>query len=119
MSELLYTVVCRHYTVNGIIELDLYEVFRRLHIDSVWEYERMIEHHVYTGQAVEYVIKKVLRNIDINERTKQFYSKHEPYWLGYDCFFDLKDVRNMNNKSIFMRLNMTDEDFNRVYGRRL
>lgn len=120
----LYTVVCRYYTINGIVELDLYEVFRRLHMKPYfktefgisWRYLDVIYYHVYTGQAVQYVIKKVLRNIDINEETRKFYSYYSPYSVLYDCIYDLKDVENMNNEAIFIRSRMTDEEFYRIYG---
>lgn len=118
-GEFLYTVVCRHYTVNGIIELDLYEVLRRLRIDPKWSEYNVIRYHVYTGQAVEYVIKKVLRKIELNEDTKRFYSHHPGWSIWYDCRYDMKDVANMNHDSIVMRLQMTDEEFNKIYGRRI
>jgi len=127
MGKFLYTVVCRYYTINGIIELDLYEVFRRLRIKpywdnyfgKIWTYHEMVRYHVYTGQAVEYVIKKVLRNIDINDETREFYSPHSPYSIMYDCRFDLKDVEKMNRESIDIRMKMTDEEFYRIYGGRV
>ena len=80
-GQYYYTVVCRYYTINGIIELDLYEVFKRLHMrpyfettyGKSWRIYDVIYHHVNTGQAVEYVIKRVLRTIEINEITKSLY----------------------------------------------
>jgi len=124
MGKFLYTVVCRYYTINGIVELDLYEVLRRLRIKpqwymsygDVWDIYGVIRYHVYTGQAVEYVIKKVLRDIAITNETKRFYSEFSPYSLMYDCYYDLKDVAWMNNESIQMRLKMSDEDFYKIYG---
>lgn len=123
-GKYLYTVVCRYYTINGIIEIDLYEVFKRLHIDPYfktnygksWRHYDILHYHVYTGQAVEYVIKKVLRDIDINDETKLFYSYHEPYSLMYDCRYDLKDVERMNIEQIFIRKRMSDKDFYKIYG---
>ena len=115
----MYTVVCRYYTMNGIIELDLYEVLKRLRIKDIRDYDVMIRHHVYTGQAVEYKIKKVIRDIIIDEKMREFYSEHDPHFLMYDCYLDLKDVSNMNNKSIMLRLEMNDETFNKIYGRKL
>jgi len=124
MGKLLYTVVCRYYTINGIIEIDLYEVFRRLrispyrhpHYGLTWDHYSVIRYHVYSGLAVQYVIKKVLRDIDINEETRHFYSIHSPYSLLYDCKYDLKDVEIMNRQSIDIRMRMTDDEFYKVYG---
>ena len=118
MGKFLYTVVCRYYTINGIIELDLYEVLRRLRIDPTWNQYHFIHYHVYTGQAVEYVIKKVLRDIELTDETKEYYSYHDPHFLMYDCKYDLKDVANMNNESIDIRMNMTVKDFNKIYGKK-
>ena len=70
MGKFLYTIVCRYYTINGIIEIDMYEVFKRLRLEPfeddsygdiryTWRVYDLIRYHVYTGQAVEYVIKKV------------------------------------------------------------
>lgn len=127
MAKYLYTVVCRHCTIDGIFEVDLYEVFRRLHIDPVWDnkfgiiwgHERLIYHYVYSGQAVEFVIKRVLRNVDINDTTKDFYSYVEPWNLGYKCYYDEKDVERMNRQIIDIRMNMSDEEFKKIYGKRL
>lgn len=119
MGKFLYTVVCRYYTINGIIELDLYEVLKRLRINPKWSEYNVVSYHVYTGQAVEYVIKKVVRNMELNEDTERFYSPHPGWSIWYDCRYDMKDVANMNNESIFMRLNMSDKDFNKIYGRRI
>jgi len=125
MGQFLYTVVCRYYTINGIIELDLYDVLRRLHINpndkqlghnELWGYYGLIWYHVHSGQAVEYVIKKVLREIDITEETRQFYSQYTPYSIMYDCKYDLKDVSRMNQESINLRMEMTDKEFYKVYG---
>jgi len=118
MGKFLYTIVCRHYTINGIIEIDLYEVLRRLRINPTWNSYHFIHYHVYSGQAVEYVIKKVLRKVDLNEHTKQFYSYHSPFSIMYTGMYDLKDVSNMNNESIFMRLGMSNTEFNKIYGRK-
>ena len=116
MGTFLYTVVCRYYTIDGIIEIDLYEVLKRLRIDPSWSEYHVIHHHVYTGQAVEYVIKKVLRKVYLTKETSQYYSYYSPYSLMYDCKYDLKDVANMNNQSIFMRMSMSEKDFNKIYG---
>lgn len=123
MSKFLYTIVCRHYTTNGIIELDLYEELRRLHIKptqgdytDIYGYNGLIHYHVYSGQAVEYTIKMVLRDIDITEETRRFYSYYPPYSIMYDCKYDLKDVNRMNQESIDIRLIMTDVEFQKVYG---
>ena len=124
MGRFLYTVVCRYYTINGIIELDLYEVFKRLrvkpiwieHYGNIWRQYDLIRYHVYTGQAVEYTIKKVLRNIELTEEVSQFYSYYSPYSVMYSCYYDLKDVNNMNNEQITMRMAMSDAEFNKIYG---
>jgi len=124
MGKFLYTIVCRYYTVNGIIELDLYEVFKRLRMKPtwhenygyVWPYYEVIHHHVYSGQAVEYVIKKVLRDIEIDEDSRKFYSYYPPYSIMYDCRYDLKDVERMNYESIAIRMRMNDQEFNKIYG---
>ena len=123
-GQYYYTIVCRYYTINGIIELDLYEVFKRLHMrpyfettyGKSWRIYDVVYHHVNTGQAVEYVIKRVLRNIEINEITKSLYSIHSPYSLMYDCIYDLKEVEKMNYESIYIRMRMSDKEFNKVYG---
>lgn len=127
MGKFLYTVVCRYYTINGIIEIDLYEVFRRLrispyrhpHYGLIWDHYSVIRYHVYSGLAVQYVIKKVLRDIDINEETRHFYSIYSPYSLLYDCKYDLKDVEIMNRQSIDIRMRMTDDEFYKIYGGRV
>jgi len=122
MNKPLYTVVCRYYTREGISEVDLYEVFKKLNLEPnytygiVWNYYNVIRHHVYSGQAVEYVIKRVNKNIIFNNETRYFYTHHSPYSIMYDCYFDLKDVEKMNNESIFIRLNMSDKDFYKIYG---
>lgn len=120
----VYTVVCRYFTRDGIVEVDLYEVLKRLHIKpytntqhgKIFHYEEFVSSQVFAGHAVEYSIKFVLRNMDIiNEETKYFYSYHSPYSIMYDCRYDLKDVANMNNRQIDIRLSMTEETFNRVF----
>ncbi|MFU8785847.1 MAG: hypothetical protein ACNA7U_01260 [Candidatus Izemoplasmataceae bacterium] len=124
MTKPLYTVVCRYYTIDGIFEVDLYEVFKKLDIQPfnhprygiTWSHEKMIRHHVYTGQAVEYVIKRVIRNIELDEEKRYFYSHHEPYSILYECIYDLKDVENMNHTSIDIRMRMSEKDFNKIYG---
>lgn len=124
MRKVLYTVVCRYYTINGIIELDLYDVFRRLHIKpynnqhsgKTWDEHQVVRKHVYAGLAVEYKIKKVVRTIDITEETRYFYSYYSPYSIMYECLYDLKDVENMNNESITVRMNMTDDEFKKIFG---
>lgn len=116
MGQLLYTVVCRFYTINGIIELDMYEVLKRLRINDIRDYDRMIVHHVYTGQAVEYVIKKVLRKVKNDKMSRQLYSKEDPHFLAYDGYFDLKEVSNMNNRSIYLRITMNEKEFYKIYG---
>lgn len=130
MGKSLYTIVCRYYTINGIIEIDMYEVFKRLRLEPfeddsygyiryTWRVYDLIRYHVYTGQAVEYVIKKVIRNIDINDKTKQFYSYYPPYSLMYDCRYDLKDVERMNYDSIDIRMKMTESEFQKAFGGKL
>ena len=115
----MYTVVCTYYTTHSIIELDLYEVLERLRINDIRDYNKMVEYHVYSGQAVEYRIKKVIRDIVIDEKLRKFYSYYDPHFLMYDCYLDLKDVAAMNNQSIRLRLDMDDEKFNKIYGGRL
>jgi hypothetical protein len=105
--------------MNGVIELDLYEVLERLRINDIRDYNKVIEYHVYSGQAVEYKIKKVIRDIVIDEKMRKFYSEYDPHFLMYDCFLDLKDVISMNNRSIDLRVNMSNEEFNKIYGRKL
>ena len=116
MNKVLYTIVCRYYTIDGIFEADLYEVLRNLRIDNSWSYYHIVRHHVYAGQAVEYVIKKVLRDVHLTEDTKRFYSRYSPYSLMYDCLYDLKDVSIMNEESINIRINMSNDDFKKIYG---
>lgn len=123
MSKFLYTVVCRYVTKDGIIEMDLYEVFKNLNIKpyiqtsygQLWNHRDVINYNVRSGQAVEYLIKRVSRDIKITEETKYFYSPYEPYSIMYDCRFDLKDVRNMNEESINIRMSLTDKEFDEIY----
>lgn len=122
MGKFLYTIVCIHYTSNGIFETDLYEELRSLRMDfskndSIYGYGGIISYHVYSGQAVEYVIKKVLRDIIIDDDTRQFYSYYPPHSLMYDCWYDLKDISRMNQGKINIRLAMTENEFKKVYGR--
>ena len=125
MSKYLYTVVCRYYTTNGIIEYDLYEVLKRLRMErlidiqpyyDVFRVEELARFHVYTGQAVEYIIKKVLRDIKLEGENKYFYSPHEPWSILYDGWFDLKEIDKLNNLTIQTRLQMSEEDFQKIYG---
>ena len=124
MGKFLYTVVCKYYTRDGIIEVDLYEVFKRLRIKPYvetsignrWNHYAVVRHHVYTGQAVEYIIKKVYRDIRMSSEERFFYSEHPPYSLLYDCRLDSKDVEKMNQESIGIRLNMSEEQFKKIYG---
>lgn len=119
-----YTVVCRYYTINGIIEFDLYDVFIRLHIEPYlitsygknWNHMGVVRHHVYTGQTVQYVIKQVKKDPKILEKIDGLYSIHPPYSILYDCRLDLKDVVNMNEESIRLRKSMDYNQFMKVYG---
>ena len=124
MSINLYTVVCRYYTLNGIFEVDLYELFKRLHIKpfkntiygDIWDIDALLHRQVYNGDAVRYDIKMVRRDIELDEKTNKFYSVHPPYSILYDCVYDRKDVERMNDQLIRIRLNMSDKDFYNVYG---
>jgi len=126
MSKYLYTVVCRYYTINGIMEYDLYEVLKRLRMEriiriqpyyDVFRVEELARFHVYTGQAVEFVIKKVKRNIKLDDGdAKYFYSVYEPWSIMYDGWFDLKEINKLNDLTIQTRLSMSDEEFQKIYG---
>jgi len=116
MSQKLYTVVCVFYNTDGIVEKDLYEVLKDLRINDISDYMKVVYDHVYSGQAVQYKIKLVYRDILINEETSKFYSKIEPYFLGYTAYLDLKEVDRMNRMTIEARLTMSDFDFNYIFG---
>jgi len=83
---------------------------------DVFRVEELARFHVYTGQAVEYVIKKVVRDIKIDEETKYFYSVHEPWSIMYDGWFDPKEIDKLNDLTIQTRLKMSDREFQKIYG---